>query len=181
MGGEILLVTVDIPGPTRRQRDIRNGLSVPPRRHWTTYLQGAMRPAWALETLKVGMPTFKTLDQYIGEGGPDETASGFLSRVLGGHNPPERLKRYRKLWPGKLVIKGVLGLDDVRVAQEIGADGIIVSNHGARQLDAAPTAVDVLPAIRQLRWVGRWRSWSMAACARAWISPATWRWARISC
>lgn len=148
LGGEILLVTVDIPGPTRRQRDIRNGLAVPPRRHWSTYFQGAMRPRWALETLKTGMPRFKTLTQYE-DTANNETTAEFLGRVLGGHNPPDRLKRYRELWPGKLVIKGLLGLEDVRVAQEIGADGVIISNHGARQLDAAPTAVDVLPAIRQ--------------------------------
>ena len=147
-GGEVLLVTVDIPGPTRRARDIRNGLSVPPRRHWKTYLQGAMRPRWAIETLKTGMPQFKTLTPYMDTAGGETTAS-FLGRVLGGHNPPERLKRFRDLWPGKMVIKGLLSVDDARTAQEIGADGIIVSNHGARQLDAAPTAIDVLPDIRQ--------------------------------
>ncbi len=147
-GGEVLLVTVDIPGPTRRARDIRNGLAVPPRRHWTTYLQGAMRPRWAIETLKTGIPSFKTLTRYEDTAGGETTAS-LLSRVLGGHNPPERLKRYRELWPGKMVIKGLLSVDDARIAQEIGADGIIVSNHGARQLDAAPTAIDVLPDIRQ--------------------------------
>ena len=148
VGGDILLVTVDIPGPTRRARDIRNGLAVPPRRHWKTYLQGAMRPAWALETLKTGMPRFKTLTQYE-DTTSTETTAQFLGRVLGGHNPPERLKRYRELWPGKMVIKGILSVEDARIAQEIGADGIVVSNHGARQLDAAPTAVDVLPDIRQ--------------------------------
>ena len=150
LGGDVLLVTVDIPGPTRRRRDIANGLSVPPRRHWRTYLQGAMRPAWALETLRVGMPTFKVLTPYMNaDTNSAANASAFLSSVLGGHNPPDRLKRYRDLWPGKMVIKGILGLEDVRTAIEVGADGIVVSNHGARQLDAAPTAIDVLPAIRQ--------------------------------
>ena len=94
------------------------------------------------------MPQFKTLTPYMDTAGGETTAS-FLGRVLGGHNPPERLKRFRDLWPGKMVIKGLLGVDDARTAQEIGADGIIVSNHGARQLDAAPTAIDVLPDIRQ--------------------------------
>lgn len=147
-GGEVLLITVDVPGRTRRQRDIRNGLAVPPRRHWRTYLQGAMRPRWALETMRTGMPRFKTLTRYEDDGG-NETTAQFLGRLLGGHNPPERLRRFRELWPGKLVIKGILSVEDARTAKEIGADGIVVSNHGARQLDAAPTAVDVLPAIRQ--------------------------------
>ena len=148
-GGEVLLVTVDIPGPTRRARDIATGMAVPPRRDWYTYFQAATRPRWAIETLRTGMPTFRTLTKYIGADRSPQGASAFLSGVLGGHNPPERLKRFRDLWPGKLVIKGLLGVDDARVAKEIGADGIVVSNHGGRQLDAAPTAVDVLPAIRQ--------------------------------
>ena len=150
-GGEVLLLTVDVPAATRRQRDIGNGLAVPPRQDWRTYLQGAMRPAWALETLRTGVPTFKTITKYVPGADTSPLAFGsYLSSVLGGHNPPERLKRFRDLWPGKLVIKGLLGLDDVRTAMEIGADGIIVSNHGGRQLDAAPTAVEVLPPIRQL-------------------------------
>ena len=150
VGGEVLLLTVDVPGQTRRQRDIGNGLAVPPRQDWRTYLQGAMRPAWALETLKVGVPTFKTISRYVPGADTSPLAFGhYLSSVLGGHNPIDRLKRYRDLWKGKLVIKGLLGLEDVRTAMEVGADAIIVSNHGGRQLDAAPTAVEVLPAIRQ--------------------------------
>lgn len=149
VGGEVLLVTVDIPGPTRRARDIATGMAVPPRRDWYTYLQGAMRPRWAIETLRKGIPSFRTLTKYVGEDRSPEGAAVFLSSVLGGHNPPDRLKRFRDLWPGKLVIKGILGVDDARIAREVGADGIVVSNHGGRQLDAAPTAVDVLPAIRQ--------------------------------
>lgn len=150
VGGEVLMITVDVPGQTRRQRDIGNGLAVPPRQDWRTYMQGAMRPAWAWETVKTGVPTFRTLTRYVP--GADTTPLAFghyLSTVLGGHNPIERLKRYRELWKGKLVIKGLLGLDDVRTALEVGADGIVVSNHGGRQLDAAPTAVEVLPQIRQ--------------------------------
>lgn len=150
VGGEVLLVTVDVPAATRRARDIANGLSVPPRQNWLTYAQAAMRPRWALETLRVGQPKFKTLLKYTEGDASPETANAFLGKVLGGHNGPERLKRYREIWPGKLVIKGLMGLDDVRTAMDIGADGIIISNHGGRQLDAAPTAVEMLPAIRQL-------------------------------
>ena len=148
VGGEVLMVTVDVPAATRRQRDIGNGLSVPPRQDWRTYAQAAMRPRWALETLRKGAPRFKTILRYS-EGTSPEAFGNYLTSVLGGHNPPDRLKRFRDLWPGKLVIKGLLSVEDARIAQEIGADGIIVSNHGGRQLDAAPTAVDVLPTIRQ--------------------------------
>ncbi len=148
VGGEVLLVTVDIPGPTRRARDLANGLSVPPARDWRTYLQVARRPAWAMATLRAGLPEFVNVTRYAPEGA-GLTVLQFLSELNAGHVPPDRLKRLRDMWPGKLVVKGVLAMEDVRHAMEAGADGIVVSNHGGRQLDAAPTAVDVLPAIRQ--------------------------------
>ncbi|MEM0987569.1 MAG: alpha-hydroxy acid oxidase [Pseudomonadota bacterium] len=149
VGGEVLLITVDIPGPTRRPRDIASGLSVPPAKDWRTYLAGAVRPHWAMETLKNGLPTFKNIMRYVPDGPKEMAAMTFLSSISAGHVGPERLKRYRELWPGKIVIKGVLSVDDARVAMDHGADGIVVSNHGGRQLDGAPTAIDVLPTIRQ--------------------------------
>ncbi|MEM7423807.1 MAG: alpha-hydroxy acid oxidase [Pseudomonadota bacterium] len=148
VGGDVLLVTVDVPGPTRRSRDIGNGLSVPPRRDWRLYLQGAMRPRWALETLRVGMPRFKSILDYV-PSDDDTSVMQYLTEVFSRQSGLDRLKRYRDLWPGKLVVKGLLGLEDVRTAIDVGIDGIVVSNHGGRQLDAAPTAIDVLPAIRQ--------------------------------
>lgn len=149
VGGEVLLVTVDIPGPTRRERDIMNGLSVPPRRDWRTWMQCAMRPGWSLETLRAGIPEFRNVTRY-GPAGADETSVlEFLGSIMASHVSPERLSRYRDMWNGKLVVKGLLSADDARIAADRGADGIVVSNHGGRQLDAAPTAPEVLPAIRQ--------------------------------
>ncbi|MEM7189138.1 MAG: alpha-hydroxy acid oxidase [Pseudomonadota bacterium] len=148
VGGKVLLVTVDVPVPTRRQRDVGNGLSVPPRQDWRTWVQGAMRPAWAWETFWSGLPRFKVIERYA-DATDAVSAMEYLGQMLGGHVHIDRLKRYRELWPGKMVVKGVLSMEDARLAQEIGADGIIVSNHGGRQLDAAPTAVQVLPAIKQ--------------------------------
>ncbi|MEM7745308.1 MAG: alpha-hydroxy acid oxidase [Pseudomonadota bacterium] len=150
IGGEVLLVTVDIPGPTRRWRDLANGLSVPPARDWRTYLAAAKCPAWALATLRSGLPEFVNVTRYAPDGADKIPVLQFLGGLNAGHIGPERLRRLRELWPGKLVIKGVLSIEDTRVAMDAGADGIIVSNHGGRQLDAAPTAVEVLPAIRQV-------------------------------
>lgn len=149
VGGEVLMVTVDIPGPVRRARDLGNGLSVPPARDWRTWLAVARCPAWALATLRAGQPEFVNVRRYAPDGADRSTALEFLGDLGGGHMNPERLERLRALWPGKLVVKGVLAMEDVRVAMDAGADGIVVSNHGGRQLDAAPTAVEVLPAIRQ--------------------------------
>lgn len=149
VGGEVLFITVDIPGPTRRERDLANGLSVPPARDWRTYLEAARHPAWALETLRKGLPEFVNVLRYAPDEAGPLSALEFLGGLSAGHVTPERLRHYREIWDGKLVIKGVLSLEDARIAAECGADGIVVSNHGGRQLDAAPTAIDVLPQIRQ--------------------------------
>ncbi|MDH3667253.1 MAG: alpha-hydroxy-acid oxidizing protein, partial [Paracoccaceae bacterium] len=149
VGGEVLLVTVDIPGPTRRARDLASGLSVPPARDWRTYLEVVRRPAWAMATLRAGLPEFVNVTRYAGEGESGLIVLQFLGQLGGGHLSTGRLKRLREMWPGKLVVKGVLAMEDARAALDAGADGIVVSNHGGRQLDAAPTAVEVLPAVRQ--------------------------------
>ncbi len=149
VGGEVLLVTVDIPGPTRRERDMANGLAVPPQRDWRTWLAGAMRPRWAIETLRAGFPVFKNVERYApaGGGGGDMTALAFLTSISAGHVSPERLKRYREQWSGKLVVKGVMSLEDARICAECGADGIVVSNHGGRQLDGSRSAFDQLAEV----------------------------------
>jgi L-lactate dehydrogenase (cytochrome) len=147
VGGEVLVVTVDIPGPTRRERDLANGLSVPPRRDWRTWAQCALRPGWSMAMLRAGVPEFRNITRYVPAGADATTALEFLGSIMAGHVGPERLRRYRDLWKGKLVVKGVLDPRDARVALDCGADGIVVSNHGGRQLDAAPTAPEVLPAI----------------------------------
>jgi L-lactate dehydrogenase (cytochrome) len=149
VGGEVLVVTVDIPGPTRRERDIANGLSMPPRRDWRTWMQCAMRPGWSLATLRAGVPQFLNIIRYLPEGADDATALEFLGSIMAAHVSPARLSRYRDLWKGRLVVKGVLGVEDARIAADCGADGIVVSNHGGRQLDAALTAPEALPPIRQ--------------------------------
>ncbi|MEM9061604.1 MAG: alpha-hydroxy acid oxidase [Pseudomonadota bacterium] len=149
VGGEVLLVTVDVPGQTRRARDVGNGLAVPPRQDWRTWARGAMRPRWAVETFFNGMPSFKTVERY-NAGDTAQNAFDFLKEIFYGHCDIEKLKKYREWWPGKIVVKGLLSLEDVRTAMDVGIDGVIVSNHGGRQLDAAPTAVEVLPQIRQL-------------------------------
>ena len=148
VGGEVLVVTVDVPGPTRRERDIANGLSLPPRRDWRTWAQCAMRPGWALATLGAGVPGFRNLTRYLPEGADEATALEFLGSIMAAHVSPARLRRYRDLWKGRLVVKGVLDPRDAETALDCGADGIVVSNHGGRQLDAAPTAPEALPAIR---------------------------------
>jgi L-lactate dehydrogenase (cytochrome) len=148
-GYEVLMVTVDVPGYTPRERDIANGLSVPPRFNARTVSHIAARPSWAMATLAAGVPQFETLMPYVSTSSGMQEAAKFLSGLIEGHVTHDTLKRIRDRWAGKLIVKGVLGADDARQCKAIGADGVVVSNHGGRQLDAAPSAIDVIAGVRE--------------------------------
>ena len=146
-GYGVLVVTVDIPGPTRRRRDIRSGLVVPPR-FGPRMLGGIVAsPRWALGMVRIGVPAFANLAPYFPKSGAAGAAE-FLGRML-GHIGPARLARIRSAWPGKVIVKGVLDPADAAEAMALGADGVVVSNHGGRQLDAAPAAAEVLSGVRE--------------------------------
>ena len=147
-GFEVLVVTVDIPTLTRRDRDIRNGLSVPPQFNARTLFDIVKRPAWAMAMLRDGVPEFLSIKPYLPDDSSLAEVGVLMGQLIEGHVTAEKLKWYREQWPGKMIVKGVLSADDARACVDIGADAISVSNHGGRQLDAALTAVDALPAIR---------------------------------
>ena len=148
-GYDVLVVTIDVPTATRRERDIRNGLSVPPRLDAITLLQIMRRPRWAFCTLRWGIPEFENLKPYIPANLSLVGLSEYISRLTEGNVSLERLKGIRDKWPGKLVVKGVLHPADAVACRQIGADAIVVSNHGGRQLDAAPAAIDVLDELKR--------------------------------
>ena len=147
-GFEVLMVTVDIPTATRRDRDIRNGLSVPPALDLRTLGDILARPAWALAMLRQGMPEFLNLKPYLPARLSLSELGVQLSELIEGHFSIDKLRWYRQQWPGKLIVKGILDAAEARACVDIGADAIVVSNHGGRQLDAAQTSVDALPSIR---------------------------------
>ena len=147
-GFDTLVLTVDIPTATRRDRDIRNGLSVPPRFDLRTLIDILQRPAWSLAMLRSGVPEFVNFKPYLPRGLGLAQLGLHLSELLEGHVSPRRLKAYREQWPGKLIVKGILDAGDAAVCVDLGADAIVVSNHGGRQLDAAQSAIDALPPIR---------------------------------
>ena len=147
-GFEVLMVTVDIPTATRRDRDIRNGLSVPPALDLRTLGDILARPAWALAMLRQGMPEFLNLKPYLPARLSLSELGVQLSELIQGHVSIDKLRWYRQQWPGKLIVKGILDAAEARACVDIGADAIVVSNHGGRQLDAAQTSVDALPSIR---------------------------------
>lgn len=154
-GYETVMVTVDVPYKTRREHDIRNGLSVPPRFDLKTLWQMTTHPGWALRMLGRGVPQFENLAPYHEAAGSSnvreaiEKSTRFIEERMGLHITAERFAEIRDLWPRKLLVKGVLDPAEAKAYMDLGADGVIVSNHGGRQLDAAPSSVDVLPHIRQ--------------------------------
>jgi isopentenyl diphosphate isomerase/L-lactate dehydrogenase-like FMN-dependent dehydrogenase len=147
-GFDELVVTVDIPTATRRDRELRVGLSVPPAINLSTICDVASRPQWAAATLREGVPTFKNLAPYIPKGLSMAEQASFLTDMIEGHVTRAVLRDIREQWKGRLIVKGLMTVADARTALECGADGVWISNHGARQLDAARSPVEVLPAIR---------------------------------
>ena len=147
-GCEVLVVTVDIPTVTRREKDIANGLSVPPKFDLATLSQVALRPTWAFATLRAGIPRFKTLLPYIPGGSTLDASAIFLRDMVEGHVTVQKLERIRGRWRGRLIVKGILTTEEALLCQDLGADAIVISNHGGRQLDAAPPIPHVLPEIR---------------------------------
>jgi L-lactate dehydrogenase (cytochrome) len=147
-GFRTLLVTADVPVASRRERQVRSGIGAPPTVSPAMVYQCAQRPAWSMATLKEGMPRFRGLEKYAG---PEDLQDflAFLGRELGGTLDWAYLERVRDEWDGPLVLKGVLDTAQAEQAVSIGFDGIMVSNHGGRQFDAAPASITQLPAIRQ--------------------------------
>ena len=139
-GYRTLILTVDTPQVSRRVRDLRNGFQVPFRIGLRQMLEFALHPRWSLLRLSAGAPAPANFDHKAGRGFTrDEPRAGATWAFL---------DRLRAHWQGKLVVKGVTSADDARRIRDAGADAIGVSNHGGRQLDSAPAAIDALPQIR---------------------------------
>ena len=146
-GANALVATIDSPVRGKRPQDMRNGVAVPFRKDLRTWLDIAGAPAWALEVARQGIPRCENFVAYA-EGDESVEAIGKLvQKHLRGGFEWETIKRVRDRWPGPLLIKGILAPEDAEMALTIGAEGIIVSNHGGRAFDAAPPAVEMLPAI----------------------------------
>lgn len=147
-GYRVLVVTVDVPSMSYRPRETRHGISVPLSLAPRTVMQAATHPRWATGLLRRGLPAFHNVDDLApAHLGPIDR-SEFLGTMVDGQVTADHVAEVRRVWPHTLVVKGVLGAADARRYRDVGADAVIVSNHGGRQLDAAPSTVAVLPAIR---------------------------------
>ncbi len=145
-GYETLVVTADIPAPSRRERQRKAQIRVPPSIGPTLVAQAAIHPAWAMGTVRNGLPRFKMLEKYVDRATMRQTA-GFVGASLGGTLSWDYMSQVRDLWDGPLVIKGILDPADAQRCVDIGMDGVQISNHGGRQLEAALGAAEALPAV----------------------------------
>jgi L-lactate dehydrogenase (cytochrome) len=146
-GCPVLFVTVDLPQRGQRHADLKNGLTVPPRLTLRNALDIATKPAWIARVLMGKRKTFGNVEHYLKKNnikfGTANWSQNHFDQSLNWRD----IEWIRKIWPGKLVLKGILDVDDAKTAVAAGADGIVVSNHGGRQLDGAPATVRVLPEI----------------------------------
>ncbi|RJQ82767.1 alpha-hydroxy acid oxidase [Amycolatopsis panacis] len=140
-GYDTLLLTVDTPVAGARMRDVRNGLTIPPALTLKTFADGALHPAWWFNLLTTEPLSFASLSHF------DGTVAELLEKLFDPTLDYGDLDWVRRTWPGKLVVKGVQNVDDAREMVRHGADGIVLSNHGGRQLDRAPTPIELLPAV----------------------------------
>ena len=141
---DVLVILADVPSFGFRPRDIRNGLAMPPRMTLKNILQIIGRPNWAFQTLVHGQPSFATLKPYMPKGLDMGQLGAFMNKTFSGRLNRDRIAAIRDKWQGKLVIKGIASSEDAQLAVDLGLDGMIVSNHGGRQLDAGESAVKSL-------------------------------------
>ena len=146
-GCTAMFVTVDLPMRGQRHCDIKNGLSVPPRLTARNAFDILTKPAWALGVLMGKRKSFGNIDEYVKKKGGLWAAGRWADDNFDASLSWDDVSWVRKLWPGKLVVKGVLDVEDAKRAADLGADAIVVSNHGGRQLDGAPSTIAVLPRI----------------------------------
>ncbi len=137
----VLVILTDVPVFGFRPRDIRNGLAMPPDMSLRNMLQIMGRPHWALNTLLAGSPNFATMKRYMPKGLNLKNLGLYMNETFSGWLDEERVARIRDIWKRKLVIKGVVSEEDTEKAIALGLDGIIVSNHGGRQLDSGQSTI----------------------------------------
>jgi (S)-mandelate dehydrogenase len=146
-GIKVLVLTVDIPGPSKRLRDLRNDFTLPFKMTPKVIWDIARKPGWALATLANGTPRFENMVPYMPEAADSKSLGAAQVLQVSARLSEDFVKRIRDAWDGTLVIKGILSPKSAEASMRVGADGIIVSNHGGRQLDSAPSSIEALPRV----------------------------------
>lgn len=146
-GLKTLVVTVDVPLHSKRERNIRSGWVRPYKPTLPVILESVRHPAWVIDYLKTGLPFMENYRRYAPPGTSARDLTSFYAKQVPTLHAWPLVEKIRRAWGGTLVLKGILHPDDAVLAANAGVDGIIVSNHGGRQLDRAVAPVDVLPEI----------------------------------
>src|SRR5215470_17114946 len=146
-GYEAILVTVDLPVSGKRERDPRNGFHTPYSPNWRNSRDVIFKPAWALDMLRNGLPGMANMEGYRFSAAAGTDIVTAVGREMDAGLDWEYIKRLRNEWPGKLLLKGVERPDDAERAVSAGCDGVVVSNHGGRQLDGAAATLEALPNV----------------------------------
>jgi isopentenyl diphosphate isomerase/L-lactate dehydrogenase-like FMN-dependent dehydrogenase len=146
-GYEVLVVTADVPVFGQRERDHRNGATIPPRLTVQNALDMLRRPAWLMRMLREPRIEFANLTASRGTAGRPFALSQYINTQFDPTVTWKDVAALRSIWKGAIVVKGIMSAEDARHAADEGVDGIVVSNHGGRQLDGLPGSLDVLPAI----------------------------------
>ncbi|WP_041319809.1 alpha-hydroxy acid oxidase [Mycolicibacter sinensis] len=140
-GYDTLLATVDAPVPGARRRDTRNGMTIPPALTLRTVADAIVHPAWWFDLFTTEPLAFASLDRWSG------TVAQYMDNMFDPSMTFDDLAWVRSQWPGRFVVKGIQTLADARAVVDLGADGIVLSNHGGRQLDRAPVPFALLPHV----------------------------------
>jgi (S)-mandelate dehydrogenase len=151
-GCHALVLTLDVPVRTTRAREVVVGLGGAFNADFKKIMQMAISPAWTMALRKNGIPRFSNLRAYAGDVSISDMVA-FARREMGGAFTWEEVAKYRDRWKGTLIVKGIMHPQDAEKAVSLGVDGMFVSNHGGRQIEALPAPIDVLPAI--VRQVGK--------------------------
>jgi L-lactate dehydrogenase (cytochrome) len=146
-GYQVLVILCDVPTFGYRPRDIRNGLAMPPKMSIRNMLQVIAKPKWAMNTLINGQPAFETLKPYMPKRLDLKKLGQFMDQTFSGKLNKEKVASIRDMWKGKIVLKGVASEADTEKAIQLGLDGIIISNHGGRQLDAGQSCIKIIANI----------------------------------
>jgi L-lactate dehydrogenase (cytochrome) len=142
-----LVLTLDLQVLGQRHCDIRNGMTVPPQIKLGNIIDIATKPAWAVSILRGKRKTFGNLAGHVRG---MENVNSLAQWIAGQFDPAlswKDVEWVRSLWPGKLILKGILDVEDARIAARTGASALVVSNHGGRQLDGAPSSISALPKV----------------------------------
>ena len=143
-----LVILADVPTFGYRNREIINGLSLPPKLTLSNFKSILSKPSWLINTILKGKPSFETLKPYMSKNLSLKQLGKFMDATFSGALNGEKISRLRDLWKGNLIIKGIESLEDITISEKLGLDGVIISNHGGRQIDIGESTVNSLKRIK---------------------------------